>query len=261
VRIVKPSRAFIGAAFLLSLWLVIAALAANTVWVTISAQPEGPAPQQSLSDAGAPVAARAPYTVILQESTQGPDGVVSPQGTMTLALRSDGAYLVQYEHLGTPFVLLRTIELPTGETVVADDIRERRTTTKIRPGSSQRARMDPRQGCIKNDIGEPVFPGKVVGNRDRVAGYDTVRVLAGTSTLWFSRQLGCAQVKASTPMPTGGVNEKIPTWIYAGEPDAALFYVPDRYQEVPPSVFQQLNPNSREAHAADRFYFQRRPGK
>jgi hypothetical protein len=259
VNTFKIPRAYIGSVLLPALWLVIAALAANAVWLTAFAQPQGPTPE-ALSRAGAPVAARTPYTVVLQESTRGPSGDVSLQGTMTIALRRDGAFVVRYEHLGTPAaVIQRTIELPTGVTIVVDDVRERRTSTRTRVGMSSRARMDPTQSCIKNDSGELVFPGQIVSDRDLVAGYDTVKIKSGDSTFWFARQMGCANVKSSTRLSEVVLNEKVATLIAPGDPDGALFYVPDRYTEVPPSVFHQLDPNSHEAHTLDRSYFERRP--
>ncbi|HZB26406.1 MAG TPA: hypothetical protein VE379_09760, partial [Vicinamibacterales bacterium] len=134
------------------------AAAAHALWLMAAAQSGAPTPTK-LSTGGTPVAARTPYTVVLQESTHGPSGDVA-QSTMTMALRSDGAFLVQFEHSVGP-VHQRTIELPTGGTVVVDDVRHRQTSRSTRSGISFRARMDPARGCVENDIGEIVFPGQV----------------------------------------------------------------------------------------------------
>src|SRR5688572_22579998 len=112
--------------------------AANALWLTAAAQSGPPVPAK-LSSAGTPVAARTPYTVVLQESTHGPSGDVA-QSTVTMALRADGAFLVQFEHPRGP-VHQRTVELPTGTTVVIDDVRHRRTSRSTRTGISFRARM------------------------------------------------------------------------------------------------------------------------
>lgn len=228
---------------------------ANALWLTAAAQSTPPAPAQ-LSAAGALIAARTPYTVVLQESTHGPSADVA-QSTMTMALRGDGAFLVQFEHPVGP-VLQRTIELPTGVTVVVDDIRHRRTSRSARSGVSFRARMDPARGCVENDAGELVFPGQVAGSSERIAGHDTVRVASAQSTFWFALDLGCATLKSTTRMSDGGTNEKVATRVTPGEPDTALFAVPDSYAEVSPSAFHQMDPTSPEAHEIDAAYFQRR---
>ncbi len=248
----------VRAVILRASWVMILAVVANVAWLRASAQRPTPTPEKS-SSSGAPVAARTPYTVVLQESTRGSSGDVTLQSTMTMALRSDGAFLMQIEHFRGSPVIQRTIELPTGATVVVDDVRERRTSRWTRQGTSLRARMDSSRGCIKNDIDESVFPGEIVGDADLIAGYDTVKVQSRGSTFWFARQLGCANVKSIMLMPGGGTNEKVATLITPGEPDSALFSVPDRYEEVPPSVFFEMEPNSATARELDRVYFQRRP--
>jgi hypothetical protein len=249
----------IGFGLLASLWLVIGGLATNAVWLIAFTQ--SPTPTPALSHRGTPVAARTPYTVILQESTPGPSGDVSPQGSMTFALRGDGGFVVRYEHLGTPAVIQRTIEFSNGVTVVVDDIREHRTSTLTRMGTSARARMDSARDCIKNDVGEPVFSGQIVAAHEVVAGYDTVKITSSNSTFWLARQLGCAQVKSRAQLSDGVINEQVAILTAAGEPDNALFYVPARYSEVPPSVFYKLDPNVVKTQKLDRSYYARRPPK
>ena len=115
--------------------------------------------------------------------------------------------------------------------------------------------MDPARGCVENDAGEVIFPGRLSGGPERIAGYDTVRVSSGQSTFWFALGLGCATLRSTTRMSGGGTNEKIATRVTAGEPNAELFTVPESYQEVPPSVFHRMDPNSPEAHGDRRAVF------
>jgi hypothetical protein len=236
--------------------LVILALSVGTMWLTVSAQRGTPAPER-LSSAGSPVAARNPYTVVLEESTHGPSADVS-QGTMTIALRGDGAVALRFEHFVGTAVIQRTLELPDGVTVVLDDVRERRTTRHTRSGLSFRARMDPTRGCVHNDWGELVFPGQIVSDPDFIAGYETIKVTSDHSTVWFPPQLGCATVKSITRQGGGGTNEKVATRIVPGEPDGALFAVMG-YQEVRPSVFFEMDPDSDAARKMDAVYFRNRP--
>jgi hypothetical protein len=119
--------------------------------------------------------------------------------------------------------------------------------------------MDPAQGCIKNDVSELILPGQIASGREVVAGYDTVRITSENATYWFALALGCAQVKSRVVLSSGTINEQVATGVAPGEPDDGLFYIPQRYSEVPPSVFHQLEPNSREANTLDRSYFARRP--
>lgn len=252
----RTPRPHIRSVVLLGLWLMTAALAANA-WLSAFVQPS--TSMQKLSERGTLVAASTPYTIVLQETTRGPSEAMTSQGKMTIALRRNGAIVIQYEHLGTPAVIQRTIELPNGVTLVVDDIRERRTSALNRLSASARARMDPSRQCVKNDLGEVVLAGQIISEHDVVAGYDAIRVQSGNSVHWFARQLGCAQIKTSTALSGGTVNEKTPILIAPGEPDTALFYVPERYIEVQPSVFHNLDPSSREAFRLDRFYFERRP--
>jgi hypothetical protein len=254
----KSGRGRIGLWLLVAVWLGIGGLAVNAVWLTAFTQTSTPG-KTTLSRTGAPIATSTPYTVVLQESTREPSGKMSLEGSLTLALREDGAFVTRYEHWSGPAVIQRTIELQNGVTVVVDDIRERRMSTRTRVGTSVRARMDSVRDCIKNDVGELVFPGQLIADRSLVLGYETVRVTSGPSTFWFARQLGCAQVKSSTQLADGVVNEKLAILVVPGEPDSGLFYLPERYTEVPPSSFYELDPNDRDAQQRDRSYYERQP--
>ena len=117
--------------------------------------------------------------------------------------------------------------------------------------------MDPTRGCIHNDLGELVFPGQIASDSDSIAGYETIKVTSDHSTVWFAPQLGCATVKSIT-RHGGGTNEKVATRIIPGEPDGALFAVMG-YQEVRPSVFFEMDPDSDAARKMDAVYFRNRP--
>ncbi len=68
-------------------WSLILIFAANALRLTVSAQP---APK--LSSSGAAVAARTPYTVVLQETTR-VSAEETVRGTITLALNRNGAFV------------------------------------------------------------------------------------------------------------------------------------------------------------------------
>jgi hypothetical protein len=121
--------------------------------------------------------------------------------------------------------------------------------------------MDARHGCIKNDRGELVVAADVIEEGEVVSGHETVKAASAESVYWFARGLGCARLRVITRMPGGGRNVKTSISITAGDPDDALFYVPERYDEVPPSTFYDLNPASPEIQKLDRGYFARRPSK
>lgn len=256
--VLKSASGRYGAWLFRLLWIAIACLTASALWRTASAQTAPPPRAMGLSQKGAPVAAATPYTVVLQESERRPSGEAAPQSVMTIALRADGAFVRQFEYHNSLVVIQRSVELPDGVNVVLDDVRERRTAMVTKPGTSVRARMNPAQGCLRNDAAELVFSGEIVG-RERIDVYDTVKVQMGSSTSWFAPELGCAELKSVTLLSEGVVNEKIATLIVAGEPDSALFAIPDRYSEVPPSVFYELNPDAKETRAIDRSYYSRRP--
>jgi hypothetical protein len=246
---------------LIATWLGIVCVSANVVWLMATTQPPTPTPATPLSHAGSSVASRTPYTVRVGGSTRRSSGYTSAtEDSMTMALRSDGAFVTQFEHISAPTVLQRTIEFPNGVTDVVDDIRERHMSTLIRPGSSLRARMDPAQNCIVNDRGEPVFPGRIIG-RESIVGHDTVMVQSGNATWWLAPDLGCAQLETSRPSAEGAIIEQIANLVIPGEPDGALFYVPGRYNEVPPSVFFELDKNAPETLKRDGAYYSRRPPK
>lgn len=253
---IRPS---VRSMILVALWVAVTGLGANVVWLAAFAQ-QAVIPQVALSSRGEPVAASKPYTVVLQESTRDPSGEVRTEGTLTMALRSDGGYTERYEHVGGQQALIqRTVDLPSGVTVVIDDVRELRTTTVKRLGTSSRARMDSSRGCIKNNSGEILMAAEIVDDRERVKGYQTVQVKLGETTFWLARDLGCAKVKSRTRLSDGTINEKVAVVITPGEPDDALFHVPDRYNEVQHSIFFGLDPSSRAAIQLDRTYYSRRP--
>jgi hypothetical protein len=240
-----------------TVWLSIFLLAVNAIWLTTSA---AQAPQQ-LAAGGELVAARQPYTVVLRESLLLPSGDVTGQGTLTMALRSDGAYAERYEHFGIQNPLIqRTIDLASGINIVVDDIRELQTTRVKRVGAMSRARMDGTKDCLQNSLREVVVPGNIVG-KERIDGYATVKTLVNNTTTWFAVDLGCAKVKSRTRLEDGTINQKVADRITPGEPDQSLFFVPARYEEVPPSTFYALDATSKTGLQLDRTYYSLRPPK
>jgi hypothetical protein len=66
-------------------------------------------------------------------------------------------------------------------------------------------------------------------------GLRTAKIADGPTTHWYALDYGCALVRARMEWENGSVSEKNLLALVKGEPDAALFHVPQVYQEVPPS--------------------------
>jgi hypothetical protein len=247
-------RAFLVAAA----WVAAAGLASNALRLTANGQPTSP--QQPLNSKGDLVAARTPYTVVLRDGTETSAGAQALYGEQTLALRSDGAYVERWQYeAGQHATIQRFVYLPSGVTIVVDDVRELATSTLQRTGTHSSARVDPDRNCVANSLGEPLSEAEVLSTDETIQGYRTVKVTIGQSTFWFAPQIGCAKLKARTRLPSGLVSEKQLISITSGPPDASLFFVPARYKEVQYSKFYAIDPESPEGQRLDRVYFARRP--
>lgn len=227
----------------LSLSLVILALGANLVRLSSEAR-ETASPQ--------------PYTVVLRETAFSRTGEAKPGGTYTLAVRSDGATLLQSEVLVGPEPSSeRTLAFATGLRIQVDDIRELKSTTfntERRPSY-----RDPRADCLWNPGGERSYTGEVLAGRESVDAFRTVVIRAQGLTTWFALDVGCAPLKKRLGPEASPTNLKNYQSIRAGEPSVALFEVPAAYREVSPTEFYRLKQGEPYAKRAEDYYRTHRP--
>ena len=81
---------------------------------------------------------------------------------------------------------------------------------------------------------------------ETIGGYQTVKIGSGIVTEWRALDYGCALVKDRWDFSPTEFTEKELVALVGGEPDAALFDVPVKYREVPPSEgMRPCNENAR----------------
>ena len=170
-----------------------------------------------------------PCTVILQQSAIDKDGKATAVNVHTLAVRSDGS-------------IARKVSGPVGHESESDlrildfsskihvDIRDLWELKSTRSSSSTPPLRDPNSSCLYS----PNIQETVLG-QEAVGGYRAVKLGKGGRTSWYALEYGCALVKERMEFDTGEVSEKALIGLIAGEPERALFHVPDTYKEVPPS--------------------------
>ena len=178
--------------------------------------------------ATAQVGPQSTFTVVLEETVTGRDGKARVASTQTWAVRSDGSTLMK---LGASETGSRLIWFPSGIEVMTSD-RLRLKSTIRKPDSPPR--LDPGSGCTNPHITNEKSSGETV------EGYRAAKVTSGAKdralTTWYALDHGCAKVKSSMGFETGDRSELRLVTLIPGEPEAALFDVPEDYQEGPPSA-------------------------
>ncbi|HWQ33134.1 MAG TPA: hypothetical protein VNQ79_09780 [Blastocatellia bacterium] len=184
-----------------------------------------------------------PYTVILRETSYGADGTATVTSETTEAIRSDGSRLFSRTPLHNPAEgVVRDLTLASGVEVIVNDLANLKST--VAPGFLKNRRLadmhrDPGSNCINSFDGKPYLAGpvkEVVEGEEIVAGYRTVRISSGAVTSWLALDYGCACVKDRIDFGKDkGYSEHNLVALYPGEPNAALFAVPEHVREVPPS--------------------------
>ncbi|MFY9620228.1 MAG: hypothetical protein WAM70_10460 [Pyrinomonadaceae bacterium] len=179
----------------------------------------------------APVGRAIPYTVTLRHTIHGPDGKATPVGEITQAVRSDGSTLWRWAGRGSQ----RSLNFSSGLQVETNDLDNTKSSTTTR-NQSPSLQRNPNSKCLNSIAGKPVTsPPETFLGEETIAGYRTVKLVRGTSTIWHALDYGCAMVKARWVFDTGDIDEKELVALVGGEPDATLFDVPAHYREVPPS--------------------------
>jgi hypothetical protein len=207
-------------------YLVMATLAINAVRIATSSMR---AQSISVVPAGAVVA---PYTATFTERVQARDGRRISAPAQTLALRSDGAAVMQ---LGNGKTSVRYVRFPSGIFAqVSDALRAKSTTQKQIQDSWIR---DPRTNCTHSLVGKIASQGEGNPSLEQVAGYRTARISAGNSTSWFALDHGCALIKRVIDYGDNEASYLDLVTLVPGEPSEALFSVPDDYKEGAPSEF------------------------
>jgi hypothetical protein len=177
-------------------------------------------------------AAVVPYTVTLTETVVTRDGRRLNAPAQTLALRSDGAAVIQ---LGDGRTAVRHVRLPSGVNAqVSDALRAKSTTRKPIQDSWIRA---PRTNCARSLTGQVASQGEGAPTIEQMAGYRTARITGGNATSWFSLDHGCALVRRVIDYGGGETSTLELVTLIAGEPSETLFALPNDYQEGPPSAF------------------------
>ena len=147
------------------------------------------------------------------------------------ALRSDGSWM---KRATVNDVQDREVFFANGQSVRLNELASRMSTYPHAPAGTMIVR-DPGNGCV---TAQEKNSGWRSSGQEDINGHPTIRVvkLLGrrTLTLWYSLEFGCAILKQRLEHETG-VSEQDLTAVIQGEPDAALFQVPNSFQEVPPS--------------------------
>src|SRR5207248_8686396 len=103
-----------------------------------------------------------PYTVTLQEIFYGPNGAVTPHGTLTWAVRSDGSRMMRS---ASAKQVQRTIDLATKVRIIAMDLSAKKSTMPNAFNDSRDAIRDPGSDCLLSITGKLISSGEgVVGH-------------------------------------------------------------------------------------------------
>lgn len=149
------------------------------------------------------------------------------------AVRSDGSNLVQLKGSNTA----RRINFASGAMVQTDDAAAKKSTTMAeQPLNAAAWHRDPQTSCVDRMDGRPWTSQPVSVSQETVAGYRTAKIVVKNDTRWLALDYGCALVKSITDLGARGRSETVLVSLTPGEPAAALFAVPDNFQEGPPSA-------------------------
>lgn len=231
-----------------------------------------------------------PFTVSLLETTTGASGAKA-HARRIAALRSDGSMIEVDQSLdnqGNTTADQRQMTLADRLIVQFSPSVQAKSTRRSKADDFALfyvgAKRAATQQCLATVSGERTLKtmGEVFIGNEPVSGWQTVhtRIQQPNSPVidsWHAPGLGCALLKQvigyATPNQTGalvtGRSEKVAEWILAGEPDTALFTIPERYEEVRPSELAGRLAERRTGSraflsaaalkAADERYFAQRP--
>lgn len=167
----------------------------------------------------------------------------------TVAIRADGSRVVR---LGPEGVGGRTISFADGMKVLTHDRLQTRSSTV----SEWRPRLTrlPSQGCVESAVEESLL------GVEPLLGLDAVKIASGDTTAWYALDYGCVLLTRVIVHSQGGsVSRTILVSASPGDPDAALFSIPDHFVEGPPSALTAIEraqkPCSQECRDGQAAYF------
>ena len=160
------------------------------------------------------------------------------------ATRSDGSRVIvlSREHETSPYHV-RRILLASGSEIHVNDDFKLRQTVRFDFGAHQLAARNPESNCMHDTRlgGAPTYPEIFLGletfHNLRTAKIKVNPKAAGDLVGWYALDYGCELVGQRTGFASGEVEEKWVESIAKGEPDPALFAVPEDYSEAPPSAW------------------------
>lgn len=172
-----------------------------------------------------------PYTVTLREIMHAPDGTKRVSREITEAIRHDGS---QVFLTSTDKGTRRALDFASGLKVDTNDL-EHTKTSMNRTANNKIRHRDPNSRCLNSLDGTAFDSDQTLLGEETIAGYKTVKISSGIITSWYALDYGCAKVKDIWQFSPAEYSEKELVALVGGEPDAALFDVPAKYREVPPS--------------------------
>lgn len=192
----------------------------------------------------------APYTVVLRNTATSPTGAALETSDITVAVRGDGTRLILTQGLSGPRSSFRTISFASGETVLADDVREAKSTTWNPTLKPRQWLRDPASRCVNDLAGKPFLDGERFVSTEVLAGFSAVKIEVRGVTAWFVPSQGCAQIQTRFLWDKGAHSTQRLIALLPGEPQRELFEVPAGYRELPPSSYHALS--SDQATSAER---------
>jgi hypothetical protein len=197
-----------------------------------------------------------PHTIVLRGTALLEDGIRQEAFVETRAVGADGSRVLRRQGKAADGVFIaRTIHLVSGKRLETDDIAEFVSTEYGR--SHLDGLLSPDSDCARWHVGSSSAAGSVKGETS-INSYRAVRLVRDRLTLFLAPDLGCALLGSRVVNQVDRSREvflKELVSVVRGEPDGALFLVPETYKEVPPSVIMRLAQGSDRARAADSQYF------
>jgi hypothetical protein len=176
----------------------------------------------------------------------------------TRALRADGTFVYRAFDPTVP-ILQRTIYAADGKVIEINDVGESRSSTLRDLVNSQIvSRRDPASNCLTTFLGRAASTGERLVGEEVLDGLKVIATVSPNRRAWYAPLLSCELVKLRVNVLNGSPIESFPTTVAEGEPDLALFDVPARYAELPPSLFQGLSKGSAQAQSLDSYYYAHR---
>jgi hypothetical protein len=177
-----------------------------------------------------------PYTTVLRETVQAPDGKARLSHELTHAMRGDGSF-VRRVIFSESNRSERTIQLASGVEITIDDSTGLKSTMgkKVNPARLQR---DPDSKCVNSLTGAPMNSAEFFEGEELINGYRSARIALNGQrriTYWFALDHGCALVRDRIDFEDKAFSEHNLIRLVPGQPGDALFHVPAQAREVKPS--------------------------